>query len=99
MRDRAGALHCSLHARASHCLARLRPLPDLATIRRGSLHKNCPAGAFMMVVRRHVRSIFALFAALFLVIGCSQPLWAQTPPRTAFGSLFNPAHMPDGVTT
>ena len=51
------------------------------------------------MIRRAARSVVTSFAVLCLVIASSQSVSAQVPPQTRFGALFNPAHMPDGVTT
>ena len=53
----------------------------------------------MVIIRRSARRIAASVAVLLLVIASSQSVNAQAPPQTRFGSLFNPSHMPDGVTT
>jgi hypothetical protein len=36
---------------------------------------------------------------LVLFVASTQPAWAQAKQNTPFGSLFNPAHTPDGTTT
>jgi hypothetical protein len=53
----------------------------------------------MILIRRSAHSIVTAFVVLFLAIASSQSVTAQVVPQTRFGSLFNPAHMPDGVST
>jgi len=53
----------------------------------------------MITIRHLARATVISFAVLLVFIAASQRIDAQTPPPTRFGSLFNPAHMPDGITT
>lgn len=52
-----------------------------------------------VVVSRVLRTSMGSVAALVLLVASSQPVWAQAKQNTPFGSLFNPAHTPDGNTT